>query len=286
MGHGEGARPLWLLLVWPLLLAAPALCWRDWRDSDSDNDVMPATGEPDDYNVSTAYAGGALDILRLLNVSGGTPGVRVVAGLAPGLEAYRLRPAYGRVRLPAPQAVTAALTAPTGFTLVFVYRQQRKSLGTLLSVHSPGKVSPWLQLTSNQRTGQMLLHYRLQGDRKLHQLSWPLWAGHGGSVAEARRASSGWTHVAAAWQPGAGRLLVHLDCAPPRRLRLASRAPLHVPTDALVYFRQEPGLKKKFLGTIQVAKLLPYASQMQQEWTCNGTHPQLSSKEIPSVVAL
>lgn len=72
---------------------------------------------------------GAVDILRLLNVSHGTPGVRVVAGAAPGTAAFRLRAAYAKVQVPSPASVTQVLRAPRGFTLVFVFRQQRKSLG-------------------------------------------------------------------------------------------------------------------------------------------------------------
>lgn len=46
--------------------------------------------------------------------------------------------------------------------------------GTLLSIHSPGRVTPWFQATSNLRTGQLVLHYRITSDKKLHQNSWAL----------------------------------------------------------------------------------------------------------------
>nr|CAD7432469.1 unnamed protein product [Timema monikensis] len=144
---------------------------------------------------SLAAAAREVDILHLLNLSSGTPGVSVVEGPSPGVPAYKLRVNYGNVRVATPDVITAALTRPPGFTAVFVYRQHRKTLahfgdrmfygatlalyyttdgGTLLSVHSPGRLSPWFQLTSNLRTGQLVMHYRITADEKLHQNSWPL----------------------------------------------------------------------------------------------------------------
>nr|CAD7261369.1 unnamed protein product [Timema shepardi] len=58
-----------------------------------------------------------------------------------------------------------------GTTLTLYYTTDD---GTLLSVHSPGRLSPWFQLTSNLRTGQLVMHYRITADEKLHQNSWPL----------------------------------------------------------------------------------------------------------------
>nr|CAD7404053.1 unnamed protein product [Timema poppensis] len=127
-----------------------------------------------DGRVLAARATCEVDILHLLNLSSGTPGVSVVEGPSPGVPAYKLRVNYGNVRVATPDVITAALTRPPGFTAVFVYRQHRKTLGTLLSVHSPGRLSPWFQLTSNLRTGQLVMHYRITADEKLHQNSWPL----------------------------------------------------------------------------------------------------------------
>nr|CAD7585667.1 unnamed protein product [Timema genevievae] len=124
--------------------------------------------------VQSVCSSREVDILHLLNLSSGTPGVSVVEGPAPGVPAYKLRVNYGNVRVATPDVITAALTRPPGFTAVFVYRQHRKTLGTLLSVHSPGRLSPWFQLTSNLRTGQLVMHYRITTDEKLHQNSWPL----------------------------------------------------------------------------------------------------------------
>jgi len=76
-----------------------------------------------------AFVADELDILRLLNVTGSTPGVSEVLGPSAHLPAYKFRPGYSNMLIPGPDTVTAALTAPMGFTLLFVYRQQRKSLG-------------------------------------------------------------------------------------------------------------------------------------------------------------
>jgi hypothetical protein len=64
-----------------------------------------------------------------LNVTGSTPGVSKVVGPLSHVPAYKFRPGYNNVLVPDPGAIAAALTSPAGFTLFFVYRQQRKSLG-------------------------------------------------------------------------------------------------------------------------------------------------------------
>ncbi|XP_068082448.1 thrombospondin-2 [Anabrus simplex] len=240
-----------------------SLGWEDWGE-------MRRTARLSDSSV---------DILRLLNVSAATPGVSLVVGPAPGLPAYKLRPSYGHVQVPSPSAITAALTSSAGFTLVFIYRQHRKSVGTLLSVHSPGRVSPWFQLTSNLRTSQLVLHYRLTSDAKLHQNSWSLVQPHVTAVSpEQRKAGgSGWTHISLALNTTTNMLHLHTDCLPGRDQPLAGNSPyarLHIPDDALVYFRQEPGFKKKFLGSMQVAKILPYPSRTHPDWSCEGVQPR------------
>ena len=84
------------------------------------------------YNLSSVtvvFVAAELDVLRLLNVSGATPGVSEVLGPSAHLPAYKFRPGYNNVLVPDPGAIAAALTAPAGFTLLFVYRQPRKTLG-------------------------------------------------------------------------------------------------------------------------------------------------------------
>jgi hypothetical protein len=79
--------------------------------------------------VTVVFIAAELDILRLLNVSGATHGVSEVLGPSKHLPAYKFRPGYNNVLVPDPGAIAAALTAPAGFTLLFVYRQHRKTLG-------------------------------------------------------------------------------------------------------------------------------------------------------------
>lgn len=79
--------------------------------------------------VNVVFVAAELDILRLLNVSGAIHGVSEVLGPSEHLPAYKFRPGYNNVLVPDPVAIAAALTAPAGFTLLFVYRQHRKTLG-------------------------------------------------------------------------------------------------------------------------------------------------------------
>jgi len=83
----------------------------------------------DPSHVTFVFVAAELDILRLLNVSGATHGVSEVLGPSGHLPAYKFRPGYNNVLVPDPGAIAAALTAPAGFTLLFVYRQHRKTLG-------------------------------------------------------------------------------------------------------------------------------------------------------------
>ncbi|PSN41443.1 hypothetical protein C0J52_34541 [Blattella germanica] len=68
-------------------------------------------------------------------------------------------------------------------------------------------------------------------------------------------------------------LTLHLDCQDPKPQPVAGAHRFHVPQDALVYFRQEPGFKKKFLGSMQVMKIKPYPISMKDiGWTCSPNH--------------
>lgn len=88
--------------------------------------------------------------------------------------AYKFRLPYGNVPLSNSTAVTGAMSAPFGFTVVFLYRQQKNNLGTLISVNSPGRLTPWFQLMSNMKTGALTLKYRVESSPKLHQIDWRL----------------------------------------------------------------------------------------------------------------
>lgn len=309
-----------------LLLSNPALGWVAWYGSTQQqhNEVVAAAGaaaaaanfaadattqqydasavqQPHDNHTAAPPGGGVIDILSLLNLSSRTPGVAQVPGPIRNVPAFKLRPGFGLVQVPNPSAVTSALSSPAGFTLIFVYRQHRKSLGTLLSVHPPGRVTPWFQLASNLRTGQLVTHYRLTTDEKLHQNAWPLrppTPQHAAAIYSPnaisapdtqRKGGIGWTYVMLSLNTSTNMLRLQLDCQPPRDQPLAGTGGrgargaaaalgnggvpsprLHVPDDALVYFRQEPGFKKKFLGSMQVAKVFPYATNQHSDWVCNG----------------
>ncbi|GLH04338.1 uncharacterized protein GBIM_10069 [Gryllus bimaculatus] len=170
--------------------------------------------------------GGTIDILRLLNLSARTPGVAQVPGPILNVPAFKLRPGFGLVQVPNPSAVTSALSSSAGFTLVFVYRQHRKSL-------AGGLGWTFVHLSLNSSTNMLRLQLDCQPAREQ-----PV-AGSGG-------------RGGARALPGG--LVPHM----------------HVPDDALVYFRQEPGFKKKFLGSMQVAKVYPYATTQHSDWTCDG----------------
>lgn len=262
--------------------------WLTWYAS-THHDPSTTPGASDSNEIghqtdSTRSIPAELDILRLLNVSGATPGVSEVLGPSAHLPAYKFRPGYNNVLVPDPGAIAAALTAPAGFTLLFVYRQPRKTLGTLLSIHSPGRVTPWFQLTSNLRTGQLVLHYRVTSDTKLHQNSWALQQQQPVPVQQSARSScipaaetrkgNGWAHLALVFNASLSTLTLYLDCQVEKPQPIAGNTGtgtvgLHIPQDSLVYFRQEPGFKKKFLGSMQVAKIKSHpVSRKDIGWCC------------------
>lgn len=115
-----------------------------------------------------------IDVLKLMNVSAKDQGVSVVEGPIPKYPAYKFRLPYGNVPLSNSTAVTQAMNNPNGFTVVFLYRQQKNNLGTLLSVHPPGRLTPWFQLTSNSKMGLLTLKYRVENSPKIRQIEWDL----------------------------------------------------------------------------------------------------------------
>ncbi|XP_066245603.1 kielin/chordin-like protein [Euwallacea similis] len=206
-----------------------------------------------------------VDILNLINVTYKDPGVSLVEGPIRKFPAYKFRVTYGNGPLTHSSTVAEAMNNSRGFTVVFLYRQQRNNLGTLLSLHSPGRLTPWFQLTSNSRTGVLTLKYRLRNSNKLNQIDWSLPRHHRKSPLAA------WIWLSLSMDFQEDLIRLDLDCAPSLFEPIPSRKTSHfqvgVPRDALVYFRQEPGRKKKFLGSMQVAKVLPYVSH-QRLWNC------------------
>lgn len=109
-----------------------------------------------------------------MNVSAKDQGVSLVEGPIQNFPAYKFRLPYGNVPLPNSTVVTSAMNSPEGFTVVFLYRQQKNNLGTLISVNSPGRLTPWFQLNSNSKMGLLMLKYRIKSSSKLRQMDWEL----------------------------------------------------------------------------------------------------------------
>ncbi|KAK9870786.1 hypothetical protein WA026_009746 [Henosepilachna vigintioctopunctata] len=199
-----------------------------------------------------------------MNVSAKDQGVSLVEGPIQKFPAYKFRLPYGNVPLPNSTEVTAVLNNTRGFTVVFVFRQQKNNLGTLLSVNSPGRLTPWFQLTSNSKTGLISLKYRLNSSTRMNQMDWVL------PRQQRKSPIAAWTWLSLSVDYTSDLVRLDLDCLPSKfeSIGLTNKhARINVPNDALVYFRQEPGRKKKFLGSMQVAKILPYVTN-QRLWIC------------------
>lgn len=82
----------------------------------------------------------------MLNLSSKAPGVSLTEGPIKGFPAYKLRLPYGDALVQNATPIVKAVSAEEGFTAVFVFRQQRHTLGTLLSINSPGRLTPWFQV--------------------------------------------------------------------------------------------------------------------------------------------
>ncbi|XP_025831794.1 kielin/chordin-like protein [Agrilus planipennis] len=221
-----------------------------------------------------------VDILKLINITAKDPGVSIVQGPIKNFPAYKFRLPYGNVPVANSSAVTSAMSRPSGFTVIFLFRQQKNNLGTLISINSPGRLTPWFQINSNLRTGVLTLKYKMNASSKLHQVDWPL-PGH-----HRKTPLAAWTWMSLSADYYSGTLRLDLDCLPSKFHQLASKtenAFISIPGDSLVYFRQEPGRKKKFLGSIQVAKVLPYVTQ-QRLWSCLQISENLSPEHVKPLV--
>lgn len=115
-----------------------------------------------------------MDIFQLVNVSVKDHGVSLVDGPINGYPAYKFRLPYGNVPLHNSSALTEAMSNRDGFTVVFLFRQQRNNLGTLISVNSPGRLTPWFQIVSNMKTGMITVKYKTRASGKLRQIDWYL----------------------------------------------------------------------------------------------------------------
>ncbi|KRT86415.1 hypothetical protein AMK59_1096, partial [Oryctes borbonicus] len=252
------------LIVWTALTFLYSISGVNCRDWYAENEVDGPGSTHYSTKLPASVIRDEVDILKLINVSAKDQGVSLVEGPIKNYPAYKFRLPYGNVPLSNSTNVTRAMSSPTGFTVIFLYRQQKNNLGTLISVNSPGRITPWFQLTSNLKTGILSLKYKLNSGSKLHQVDWSLPSHH-------RKAPmAAWIWLSVSVDFSTGTLRLDLDCQPSRFESLASKNEdfhISIPKESLVYFRQEPGRKKKFLGSMQVAKILPFVSQ-ERMWTC------------------
>lgn len=201
-----------------------------------------------------------LDILEALKLNNAMRGVNEVSGLFSNVSAWRFHSAFDQAQVPS-HVVDDVLNRwprlPTysgNLSLHFIIRQHKKTIATLVSINSPGKMSPWFRLTSNLKSGpQLILFYHVVENEKLHQKGFDL------------PHLQNWTQIALSI--AGDSVLLYVDCEPPWREKLLGHVNLEFPKDALMYFRQEPGFKKKFLGAVQLAKI---SSQpiVYRPWAC------------------
>lgn len=251
-----------MLFPWLVLLGRCFLCMGGWF-SNSNWNLGQNRGIANTSLTNCNDAEGEVDLLQALNVSTALRGVGQSHGPRPldELPAWKLHATFDHVQLPpGPTAhLLHAVQKSHNFVMNFAFRQHRKTIATLLAVNSPGKLSPWLRLTSNLKQGHLMLFYRIKEDTRLHEKIFPL------------PRHTNWTLL---------ELTVHgdvvtlsLECQKARKQRLAGHINLHFPKDSLVYFRQEPGFKKKLLGTVQVARVGACPPQ-ERLWQCgNSTLP-------------
>lgn len=241
--------------------------------------IDPLENEIDDSHVfhrnlksPASLLQGEVDILKLLNISPKDQGVSAIEGPIRNYPAYKFRLPYGNVLLSNATNVTTAMNNPSGFTAIFLLRQQKNNLGTLMSVNSPGRLTPWFQVISNSKTGILTVKYRLKGLNKIKQIDWGLPKHHRKSPMAA------WNWISISFDTKNGMIRLDLDCEPSRFENVKQRKSLGqfgIPADSLVYFGQEPGRKKKYLGSVEVAKVLPYVTQ-QRLWSCMQIASNLS----------
>lgn len=199
-------------------------------------------------------------------------------------------------------ASTGALSA------IFVTRPNRHSVATLFSIHLPGKMSPLVRVAVNFRTRRFVLSYTVPdyvatasdedegGDRATNRreldMAGDVSEGDGtepmaDDVDETFRLNSadvrhvkfklasakelkkthGWTWIAVTLTRE--KVTLYENCEKPVEIELVHSPLLRFPSDALVYFRQEPGLKRKFVGSVQVARL--YSNRItSRPWKCSS----------------
>jgi len=182
-----------------------------------------------------------IDILSSLNISEEMRGVSVLKGTASQHPAWRFHPPFDHVQLPHDVVTSFLSHLRCSISLFFSFRQHRKSIATLVSINSPGKMSPWFRVTSNLKHGGLSVFYHIKEDTHLHLQEFDL------------QHLNNWTRLALTITGQQASL--YINCNAPQTAKLAGQLYLSLPHDALVYFRQEPGYRKKFIGSVQIARL-------------------------------
>ncbi|GAB6018519.1 hypothetical protein CHUAL_000216 [Chamberlinius hualienensis] len=208
-----------------------------------------------------------LNILEALNVSGSMRGVKEVSwsNSEGKLRAWRFHSSFDHVQLPTNLTSDFLSKLNDELSIVYTYKQHRKTSAALFSINSPGKLSPWLRLISDTKRNQLLLDYRVNHDPKLHQIK----------IDFNRCKAKGqpihdWTNLkinlSGNWMNFTVGCCSHQPIQ--RSLQLSGKIYFNFPLDSLIYFRQEPGFKKKLLGAVKVAKLANYADDLTENWKC------------------
>uniref|UniRef100_A0A023G315 Putative secreted protein n=1 Tax=Amblyomma parvum TaxID=251391 RepID=A0A023G315_AMBPA len=250
-----------------------------------------------------------LDLLKMLNISTLQKGVGRTTGPIQSLPAWKLFSGLNAVQIPLePESKFRNHLANSGaLSAVFVTRPNRHSVATLFSIHLPGKMSPLVRVAINFRTRRFVLSYTVpdsidtslseetdktadrrdfdvadeiseadgveqtpdEGDEAFHlnsadvrHVKFKL------ASSRALKKGHGWTWIGVTLTPE--KVTLYENCEKPVEIELVQSPLLRFPSDALVYFRQEPGLKRKFVGSVQVARL--YSNHMtSRPWKCTGT---------------
>ncbi|CAN7993264.1 unnamed protein product [Ixodes hexagonus] len=200
------------------------------------------------------------------------------------------------------------LVSSNALSAIFVAKPNRRTVATLFSVHLPGKMSPLLRVAVNFRTRRFVLSYTVPDEvRKsgtsvskapeVPELDFGDGSHYGladgadeleqtvdvegfqlnsanvrhvkfklASAGTTKKKSLGWVWVGVTVTPE--RVTLYENCEEPVSAELAMSPLLRFPSDALVYFRQEPGLKRKFVGSVQVARM--YSGHfLSRPWVCD-----------------
>lgn len=289
-----------MLLIWRDVLAASCVLWcLRGCDSAAKADVVKLESRLEKDAIE-------LDLLKMLNISDAQKGVGQTAGPIADLPAWKLFSGLNAVQIPLEpeERFRDKLVSSNALSAIFVAKPNRRTVATLFSVHLPGKMSPLLRVAVNFRTRRFVLSYTVpDGVRKPATLvSEAPELDFGGephygladgaedleqtvdvegfqlnsanvrhvkfklASAGTTKKKLGWVWVGVTVTPE--RVVLYENCEDAVSAELAMSPLLRFPSEALVYFRQEPGLKRKFVGSVQVARM--YSGHfVGRPWACD-----------------